>query len=79
MCSSRIHTQRPWTKENFHFCSCRIYTQRLEERKKIMFSSVAYAQFFFTADSIQMSSPWLNESHEYDEAEDPGNMKSAHF
>ena len=44
-----------------------------------MFSSVAYAQFFFTADSIQMSSPWLNESHEYDEAEDPGNMKSAHF
>ena len=68
-----------------------------------MFSSVVYGQFFFTADSIQMSSPlfgrrqlqkkklfltpdsiqmsspWLNESHEYDEAEDPGNMKSAHF
>ena len=26
-----------------------------------------------------MSSPWLNESHEYDEADDPGNMKSADF
>jgi hypothetical protein len=36
-------------------------------------------KLFLTPDSIQMSSPWSNESQEYEDADDPGNMKSANF
>jgi len=67
MCSSRVSA---------HFCtadsiqmSSPLFGRRQLQKKKL----------FLTPDSIQMSSPWSNESQEYEDADDPGNMKSADF